>query len=899
MKTRMKSIVQVVLLSMAAMFIMMLLFSMPAHARQVPIELQGGTYNLDDENRLVNEVTGESHSVQSGSEVRFSGDTIINLNGNTLSCSTLRSDAEYGHPWYTYDLTIDGGDKGGYIEIGDVDLEEIAIAANNLTIRNLDECTVNNNVAEARTVDKRYAMFASEDFLIENIKELAVKAREGIVGYYGAQKLKKINTCGIETHGYGIGCNNTNDENIEIVDIEIMGMTTSDSWSSCIRTGTNAKTKIAGSTVLMSNDADPNEVGAFCAFGSYMGDVEVTDSVVGFANDKEGKPAFRIGGSLTLKNDSLVGFINMSEKGPAMLAGSIDLGDDHRVVEPEGAYIDTYTFEGKTYKTLVNEDGSPAAETYIGPSNVKATKLTATAPSKSFVGSVIPISGMLIDEDGEAIANAEVEIAIEVGQKKYIRAAYPDESGRWSYTFDEVEKSQAGTVKFSIQGWVDTRYHTNPVPLTLETEIVESGYVERIKGIELKEPPEGKNRKTEYLCGEEFDPEKAYMQAKVRVEYSDGTDILEAEEYRDIDPENVITQPAKAKAGDKKFTVTYMFEGASSSLDYPINVSHKWDAGKITKAATCTTDGVKTYTCSGCGESKEEAVKATGHKYGAWTKADGAQHQRVCQHDKTHIEKASHSWDAGKVTKAATCTTDGVKTHTCSGCGATKGEAIKKKGHKYSAWTKVDGAQHQRVCQHDKTHIEKTGHSWDAGKVTKAATCTTDGVKTYTCSGCGATKGEAIKAKGHSWDAGKVTRAATTSATGVKTFTCSSCHVAKTETIAKLPKKANSLKVKGKTAKVKYSKLRKKSQTLKVSKVIKFTKKGQGKKTYKLSSAKKGKKSYKKYFKINKSTGKLTIKKNKKMKKGTYTVKAKVKAAGTKNHKASSWKTVTIKIKLN
>ena len=80
--------------------------------------------------------------------------------------------------------------------------------------------------------------------------------------------------------------------------------------------------------------------------------------------------------------------------------------------------------------------------------------------------------------------------------------------------------------------------------------------------------------------------------------------------------------------------------------------------------------------------------------------------------------------------------------------------------------------------------------------------------------------------------------------------------------------------------------------------MIRFTKKGQGKMTYTLTSAKKGKKSFKKYFKINKSTGKVTIKKNKKMKKGTYKVKVKVKAAGNSNYNASAWKTVTFKIKV-
>ena len=43
---------------------------------------------------------------------------------------------------------------------------------------------------------------------------------------------------------------------------------------------------------------------------------------------------------------------------------------------------------------------------------------------------------------------------------------------------------------------------------------------------------------------------------------------------------------------------------------------HKWDNGVVTKAATCTEKGVKTYTCSVCKETKTEEIPALGHKYG-------------------------------------------------------------------------------------------------------------------------------------------------------------------------------------------------------------------------------------------------------------------------------------------
>ena len=103
-----------------------------------------------------------------------------------------------------------------------------------------------------------------------------------------------------------------------------------------------------------------------------------------------------------------------------------------------------------------------------------------------------------------------------------------------------------------------------------------------------------------------------------------------------------------------------------------------------------------------------------------------------------------------------------------------------------------------------------------------------------------------------------------------------------------LSKEANPLKIKAKTATVKYSKIKKKNQTLAVGKVISFTKKGQGKMIYTKASGNKR-------ITINKKTGKVTVKK--KLKKGTYKVKVKVKAAGNSKYKPVT-RTVTFKIKV-
>jgi hypothetical protein len=90
-----------------------------------------------------------------------------------------------------------------------------------------------------------------------------------------------------------------------------------------------------------------------------------------------------------------------------------------------------------------------------------------------------------------------------------------------------------------------------------------------------------------------------------------------------------------------------------------------------------------------------------------------------------------HDW------KEATC----IEPKTCEQCGTTEGTPL---GHKYSAWTKLNSTQHQKVCQHDKSHVVKENHKWDAGKVTKKASEKQAGVKTYTCTVCKATRTETI-----------------------------------------------------------------------------------------------------------------------------------------------------------
>ncbi len=199
----------------------------------------------------------------------------------------------------------------------------------------------------------------------------------------------------------------------------------------------------------------------------------------------------------------------------------------------------------------------------------------------------------------------------------------------------------------------------------------------------------------------------------------------------------VTKEPTYTSTGTKKYTCTNCGETKTETIAKLVCTNHAWDSGVVTKAPTYTSTGTKKYTCTNCGETKTETIA-----------------KLVC---------TSHVWDSGKVVTAPTYKTEGTKKYTCKNCGTTKTETIAK-----------------LVC---------TKHAWDAGVVTKKPTYTSTGTKKYTCTNCGETKTETIAklvCTNHAWDAGVVVTAPTYKAEGTKKYTCKNCGTTKTETIAKL-----------------------------------------------------------------------------------------------------------------
>lgn len=197
----------------------------------------------------------------------------------------------------------------------------------------------------------------------------------------------------------------------------------------------------------------------------------------------------------------------------------------------------------------------------------------------------------------------------------------------------------------------------------------------------------------------------------------------------------ITDSPNIKKTKDSSNSSKYNKEYAEYTFE--MCISHKWDAGVVTKEPTYTSTGTKKYTCTNCGETKTETIA-----------------KLVC---------TSHVWDSGKIVTAPTYKTEGIKKYTCKNCGTTKTETIAK-----------------LVC---------TKHAWDAGVVTIQPTYKTEGTRKYTCTNCGETKTETIAklvCMTHAWDNGTVTKKATYTATGVRKYTCKTCGAAKQVTIARL-----------------------------------------------------------------------------------------------------------------
>ena len=152
-------------------------------------------------------------------------------------------------------------------------------------------------------------------------------------------------------------------------------------------------------------------------------------------------------------------------------------------------------------------------------------------------------------------------------------------------------------------------------------------------------------------------------------------------------------------------------------------------------APTCGVDGACHYACSACGDSYTETIPATGdHTYDHACDVD-------CNLCGSVREVGDHAYEVMNEI-VPTCGMSGEQTYVCAHCGDSYLVTVPATGsHVY------DNAC-DAVCDVCGAAREVDAHHYEMMQVD--ATCTEDGLKTFTCSICGDSYEESIPATGHS-----------------------------------------------------------------------------------------------------------------------------------------------------
>ena len=265
--------------------------------------------------------------------------------------------------------------------------------------------------------------------------------------------------------------------------------------------------------------------------------------------------------------------------------------------------------------------------------------------------------------------------------------------------------------------------------------------------------------------------------------------------------------------------------------------THTYDGGTETKAASCEEDGIILYTCTECGETKEETIPASGHQFARTESSEetctfdgytldvctvcGEENRQVIpahghtEGDWETIQEPTEDNEGIRVKKCtecgatldsesipviehehkfeieiehvdATCEEDGHILYQCA-CGETKEETLPATGHDEGTWVTVKEPTYTEMgkaefrcgkCNMllDSRELDVIPHEHDyEATAHQDATCTEDGFDTLICSICHDQKTEVIPATGHTESGMVEVTAATCEKDGLKQNTCTEC----------------------------------------------------------------------------------------------------------------------------
>lgn len=248
--------------------------------------------------------------------------------------------------------------------------------------------------------------------------------------------------------------------------------------------------------------------------------------------------------------------------------------------------------------------------------------------------------------------------------------------------------------------------------------------------------------------------------------------------------------------GDTYYSPVYAFQTKGAH-------SHSYDSGKETTKATCTAQGARTYTCTTCGNTKNESISATGHSYGSWSVTTAATctkagtQKRACLKcsnvESAAISELGHNYSSSwTVDKAATCTTTGSKSHHCTRCSSLKDVTIiSALGHTWSEWivtaqpTVTSTGQQERICSNGcgakETHViakleqDRHDHIYGNWTVVTEPNCTDAGVQQKQCTICEEIVQKSISATGHNFNDWEAVSVPSCTQSGTKQRQCKNC----------------------------------------------------------------------------------------------------------------------------
>ena len=265
------------------------------------------------------------------------------------------------------------------------------------------------------------------------------------------------------------------------------------------------------------------------------------------------------------------------------------------------------------------------------------------------------------------------------------------------------------------------------------------------------------------VCGEELDSEKVDVDA---LGHKAGDPVVE----------NSTAASCGAAGSYDEVVYCTVCDKELSRTTHTVNVTPHSYKATITSNPSCTEAGVKTFTCSVCGDSYTEAIDALGHdlttheaKAPTCTAIGWDAYETCSRCDHTtynELPKLKHSYEA--VVTDPTCTATGFTTNTCSACGATyiSGETSAL-GHDMvddaavaptCTETGLTEGSHCTRCDHAvaQEEVAALGHDM-VDDAAVAPTCTETGLTAGShCTRCDhKVAQEEVPATGHSFENGK------------------------------------------------------------------------------------------------------------------------------------------------